>query len=88
MKIDVFDYDIEEYVRSGYVIDIEGRASIYFRDGEPEDNGLNRNFSGVYSIPDLIRAAHESGTKGEPLCICEHHHHPDDPDDCAFCLSS
>lgn len=88
MKIDVFDYEIEEYVRNGYEIDVDDKSFMGFRDGEPEDNNLYRNFGDVYSIPELLRLAHESGTRGEPLEMHQHSHNPDEPGDCAFCHSS
>jgi len=88
MKIDVFYYGIEEYIRDGYEVEVDGKPFMRFRDGEPEDNNLNRNFDSVYSIPKLIRAVHESGMRGESLEIREHSHNPDNPDDCVFCLSS
>lgn len=40
-----------------------------FRDGEPEDNCLARNFNDVYKIEDLIKVAYEAGRVGEPLDI-------------------
>ena len=40
-----------------------------FADGDPEDNALSRNFNDVYSILDLVKAAHIAGTLGETLEI-------------------
>jgi len=38
-----------------------------FHDGEPEDAMLFRDFNDVYKIPDIIKAAHEAGLRGETL---------------------
>ena len=50
-------------------IEIEGKESLSFYDGEPEDNSLSRNFNDVYKITDLLRRAHDAGKNGEPFTI-------------------
>lgn len=39
--------------------------SIMFKEGEPEDNTLNRDLNDVYSISDLIELAYNAGKNGE-----------------------
>ncbi|MGL4949326.1 MAG: hypothetical protein ACRC5M_03005 [Anaeroplasmataceae bacterium] len=39
----------------------QGEFSMSVYDGEPEDNTLSRNFSGIYDIMYLIQLAYESG---------------------------
>lgn len=40
-------------------------------DGESEDNSLNRNFSNVYEIPNLMKMAYEAGKNGEEFEIVD-----------------
>jgi hypothetical protein len=49
------------------VYDDEGKeiAKAHFSDGEPEDSNLCRDFSDVYSIPELMQRAYEAGKNGE-----------------------
>ena len=44
-----------------YEVFINGEEVLSVHDGEPEDNSLCRNFSGVYNVLDIIRRAIEPG---------------------------
>jgi len=46
-----------------------GNKEYSFCDGEPEDNGLCRNFNDIYSIPEMLKAAHKAGKEGRELKI-------------------
>lgn len=50
-------------------IEVDGKVSFAVYDGEPEDNNLSRNFNDCYNIKDLMQAAYEAGTRGEPFNI-------------------
>ena len=39
--------------------------SLFFGDGETEDNTLGRNFNDIYSIIDALNMAYEAGKNGE-----------------------
>jgi hypothetical protein len=71
MKVTIIErteQQCEEYdYRQAYQIDINSEKMLLVSDGEPEDSNLSRDFSDVYSIPDLMRKAHEAGLKGETL---------------------
>lgn len=56
----------EEYYRSGLSISLGGKE-LRFLDGEPEDASLNRDFSDVYNISELVEKAYEAGKAGEEL---------------------
>ena len=50
-------------------IRIDGKKAVRFFDGEPEDATLSRDFNDCYSIPDLMKKAHEAGARGEVLSV-------------------
>ena len=43
----------------------DGKESLTFYDGDPEDNNLARNFNDCYCVTELIRAAYRAGKNGE-----------------------
>jgi len=55
--------------RDAYKITVDDWPVATFCDGEGEDNTLGRNFSDVYSIPELLKRAYEAGKNGEPFEI-------------------
>ena len=69
MKIVTYSIQMYDY-HQGYAIWVDGKPFIEFFEGEPEDASLCRDYSGVYSIVDLVRMAHNAGA--ETLTI-DHH---------------
>jgi hypothetical protein len=59
--------------RDCFEIEIDGKTAFSAYDGEPEDNSLGRNFSSVYSIPNLMQRAYEAGKNGEEFEITNTH---------------
>lgn len=54
----------------GYLkIQVDGKQVFSACDGEPEDNGLGRNFNDCYSIVDLMKQAYDAGQNNEPFGI-------------------
>ena len=53
----------EDY-RSAVYLNLEGTNEISFIDGEPQDANLNRNFSDVYQIAEMIEYANQLGLYG------------------------
>jgi len=52
------------------VINCDGtKKKISFKDGEPEDASLSRDFSDAFSIVSLMKAAYECGKSGDKLEI-------------------
>ena len=67
MKV-IITYDSgDEYGMCGGVEITTPNRRLRFRDGEPEDNNLSRNFSDIYNIESIIKEAHNAGLKGEEL---------------------
>ena len=64
-------FEDEDCFRNGYKITVETyheeSMEVSFLDGEPEDSSLSRDFSGVYSISDLIEMAYYAGIAGEEI---------------------
>ncbi|MFS0562558.1 hypothetical protein AB1K91_17670 [Terribacillus sp. 179-K 1B1 HS] len=52
-----------------YEVKIDGWVAAEFSDGEPEDANIMRDFSGVKSIPELMKRAYEAGKRGEEFEI-------------------
>lgn len=50
-------------------IQVDGKSRVEFRDGEPEDAKISRDFNGVLKIADLMREAHAAGARGEPFDV-------------------
>ena len=73
MKIEVISLDDDTVERREYRnainIRVDDKSVFSVYDGEPEDANLNRDFSDVWGIPDLMRMAHTAGVKGEELRI-------------------
>ena len=70
MRITETFWEDEYDCRASYELELDTKAAkiqVRFRDGESEDNGLSRNFSDVYSIRQLIEAAHEAGLRNEDI---------------------
>lgn len=44
-----------------------GRFRLYNLNECPEDATLNRDLSGIYSVPSMLREAYEAGLAGETL---------------------
>ena len=63
MNVVIRSTELSDYRQSFSVLvdDVE-MMSCY--DGEPEDNNLSRNFSGVYSIQEIIEKVYEAGCVG------------------------
>ncbi len=59
---------IEKSYSSQLTIDMDG-LTLEFRDGEPEDANLARDFNDCYSIVDAIKLAYNAGKNGEELTI-------------------
>lgn len=57
----VADYDYRNYLS----VSVDGKEEVSFFDGEPEDSNLSRDFSGCYSIPELMRKAYMAGVRGD-----------------------
>ena len=53
--------------RDMYVIEINDKKVFSVSDGEPEDSNLRRDFSDVYSIPELMQKAYDAGKRGEEI---------------------
>ena len=51
--------------RNAVEIYIDDKIAFSVGDGEPEDSNLSRDFSDVFSIPNLMRRAWEAGKRGE-----------------------
>lgn len=47
----------------------DGKLSVDFGEGEPEDMTLGRDLSSAYSIGDMLVAAYNAGKRGETLEI-------------------
>ena len=64
-------FEDEDCFREGYKINAEmengTRKEIKFLDGEPEDAILGRDFSGIYSITELMEIAWLAGSLGEEM---------------------
>jgi len=52
---------------ASYEILINGKSVFLVHDGEPEDNNLSRNFSGIYSLAAILNVIHIAGLNGEVL---------------------
>tara|TARA_R110000737_G_scaffold345715_2_gene374579 strand:- start:2390 stop:2641 length:252 start_codon:yes stop_codon:yes gene_type:complete len=62
----------EEYdYRNKCEISIDGEEVFSVFDDEPEDSNLNRTFSPVWDIPNLMRKAFIAGSKGEDFVVEE-----------------
>lgn len=59
----------ERDYRGKFVLKIDDKRFMSFFDGEPEDANLGRDFSDVFSIPELIQRVYAAGKSGEPLEI-------------------
>lgn len=46
-------------------IAIDYKTHILFRDGEPEDSNISRDFNDVMKITDFMKLAYEAGVRGE-----------------------
>ena len=57
--------------RSFFVVEVDGKTKVNFLNGEPEDANISRDFNGVYSIPGLMKSAHDAGKNGEDFSIEE-----------------
>ena len=57
----------ERDYRDIYVIEIDDKKIFSVSDGEPEDSNLSRDFSDVYSIPELMQKAYDAGKRGEEI---------------------
>lgn len=68
MKIKFARFDLDDY-RSAVVVQVDGKQAMSFKDGEPEDNTIDRNFNDIFNLPELLRQAHEAGKRGEELVI-------------------
>lgn len=71
MKVDecILHVDDDYDIRDGYFVAIDGKIVLRFADGEPEDASLCRDFNDVYSIADLLAAAHSAGVLGKPFAF-------------------
>ena len=71
MKIEVKNIDGSEDndYRDAISFEVNGKRMLTFRDGEPEDNSLCRNFNDVFSIAGVVKLAYEAGNAGEELTI-------------------
>lgn len=73
MKITIETYSEkaceERDYRGKFVLKIDDKKFMSFYDGEPEDANLGRDFSDVFSIPELIQRVYAAGKSGEPLEI-------------------
>lgn len=49
------------------IITNEGKASVGFGGGEPEDNCLARDLNDAFKIPKMLKMAYEAGKNGEEL---------------------
>jgi hypothetical protein len=69
MNIEVITRTEEEMCncdyRQAFHIKINDKVVFQVWDGEPEDANLSRDFSDVYSIPELMREAYSAGKQGE-----------------------
>jgi hypothetical protein len=65
------DENLKRYdYRDRYQLELEtadGRRTLEFGDGEPEDSNLSRDFSDVYSISTLLQMAFDAGARGEAI---------------------
>ncbi len=55
--------------RDAYKIKVDGVTRFRAYDGEPEDNNLGRNFSDVYSVPELMQEAYRAALRGEDFSL-------------------
>ena len=73
MTVEIISLTDEAYEKRDYcdvfTIKVDGKTVLNVYDGEPEDNNLSRNFSDIFSVPELIEAAYNAGKNGEPLNI-------------------
>lgn len=73
MKITIETYSEkaceERDYRGKFVLKIDDKRFMSIFDGEPEDANLGRDFSDVFSIPELIQRVYAAGKSGEPLEI-------------------
>ena len=53
-----------------FMVEVDGEKGAYFL-GEPEDASISRDFSDVWSIPGLMKAAYDAGKNGEAFIIEE-----------------
>ena len=53
-------------------IEIDDKKVFRVSDGEPEDSNLSRDFSDVYSIPELMQKAYDAGKNGEEITFEQH----------------
>ena len=67
MKVKIINTTDEGDYRDGLRIEINDKRVFQACDGEPEDNGLTRNFNDCYNIPKIIAAAFEAGRIKEDL---------------------
>ena len=78
MKVTILNRDTETWEKRDYkhalhiyVSSESEDVCMKFRDGEPEDNNISRNFSDIFLIKDLIKIAYNAGKNGEELEIIE-----------------
>jgi cytidylate kinase len=57
----------ERDYRDIFAIEIDDVKVFRVSDGEPEDSNLSRDFSDVYSIPELMQKAYDAGKRGEEI---------------------
>lgn len=66
MKVEIINYQEDEFdTIQGFAVKIDGEEKFNFWSDpySPEDNNMNRNFSGVIDIPEVINMAFEHGKK-------------------------
>lgn len=54
---------------SEYEISTNTNVNLCFYNGEPEDNSLERNFSDVFRVKELVQEAYLAGKAGVPMHI-------------------
>jgi len=73
MKITVIasseKYEEEHDYKGFFVVKIDGETKARFYDGEPEDANMGRDFSDVFTIPDLMRLAYDAGKRGDNFIV-------------------
>jgi hypothetical protein len=57
--------------RNALQIEVDGKDEFHVWDDEPEDSNLYRTFSPCFSIPRLMKLAHEAGKRGEEFIVEE-----------------
>ncbi len=71
MKVEIITSEDNDDGRGYLEIKINDKRELTFCDGEPEDNGLGRNFNDCYAIADLLEAAYLAGKNGEELVMSQ-----------------